>query len=38
MLRLGLVFLLGWDGIGNVAAALEVKVQVPGAYYAVSST
>lgn len=35
---LRLVLTIGWDGIGDVAASFEVQVQVPSAYYAISTT
>lgn len=37
MLRL-LVFGGGRRRIGDIAAAFEVEVQIPGAYYAISAT
>lgn len=37
VLRL-LVFGIGRRRVGNIAAAFEVEVQIPSAYYAISAT
>lgn len=37
VLRL-LVFGIGRRWVGNIAAAFEIEVQVPSAYYAISAT